>query len=143
MYMIQRWLSLVLDLTIAALAVVVVGVAIALRDTISPGFTGVSLTQLISLTSYLKLMIMFWVQMETSIGAVSRIRTFQRDTAVEAVAVREIGDWPVHGTIEISNLTARYGSSAGAAGKEALALKDINLSIARCQSIGVCGRTGR
>ncbi|KAF2708669.1 hypothetical protein K504DRAFT_491353 [Pleomassaria siparia CBS 279.74] len=42
---IQRWLSLVLDLIIAALAVMVVGgVSVGFRDAISPGFTGVSLT---------------------------------------------------------------------------------------------------
>jgi ATP-binding cassette, subfamily C (CFTR/MRP), member 1 len=58
--MIQKWLILVLDLIMIALAVLVVGIAVALRNTISPGFTGVSLTQIISFTIYLKMKILSW-----------------------------------------------------------------------------------
>lgn len=139
MYAIQRWLSLVLDLIIAALAILVVGIAVALRDTISPGFTGVSLTQIISFTSYLKLMVMFWTQMETSIGAVARIKQFGEQTASEhsSGAQDPPQDWPGRGEISIANATAKYAPD-----KEAIALSNISLTIRPGEKIGIVGRTG-
>ena len=140
MYTIQRWLSLVLDLMIGSLAVLVVGIAVALRDTVSPGFTGVSLTQIISFTSYLKLMIMFWTQMETSIGAVARIRQFNADTPNENLPNENNeppSQWPDKGKIYITDLSATYSKDA-----ETQVLCDINILIEPGQKIGICGRTG-
>lgn len=140
MYTIQRWLSLVLDIIIGSLAVLVVGIAVALRDSVSPGFTGVSLTQIISFTSYLKLMIMFWTQMETSIGAVARIRQFNAETPDENLTDEENEphpQWPDEGRINISNLSASYSEDA-----EKLTLSNINITIEPGQKIGICGRTG-
>lgn len=112
MFMIQTWLSLVLDLITCVLAVIVVGVSIKMRDTVSVGFTGVSLTQIISFTSNLRLAIMFWTQMETSIGAVARIKKFEEETENED----RVGDtieppttWPSKGCVEVKNLTVTYG----------------------------------
>ncbi len=45
--MIQRWLTLVLDLVAMALALVITGLAVKLRDVVSLGFTGVALLNLI------------------------------------------------------------------------------------------------
>jgi len=116
MGMIQKWLALILDLIIMVLAVLVVGIAVGLRDTISPGFTGVALTQIISFTKDLTTMILFWAQMETSISAVSRIRAFNEGTEQEGLAELErrtssgVQDvWPAPGRVEIRDLTARYG----------------------------------
>ena len=47
LYMIQQWLALVLDLVGLGLALVVTGLAVKLREVVSPGFTGVALVQLI------------------------------------------------------------------------------------------------
>jgi ATP-binding cassette subfamily C (CFTR/MRP) protein 1 len=139
MYAIQRWLSLVLDLIIAALAILVVGIAVALRDTISPGFTGVSLTQIISFTSYLKLMVLFYTQMETSIGAVSRIKQFGEQTPSEHVSEAQDPPqyWPSRGEISIANVTARYASE-----NEVPALSNVTLTIRPGEKIGIVGRTG-
>lgn len=49
LFMIQRWLTLVLDLTCAGLAFLVVTLAVQLRT--SPGFTGVALVNIISLAT--------------------------------------------------------------------------------------------
>jgi ABC-type multidrug transport system fused ATPase/permease subunit len=111
MGMIQKWLSLVLDLIITALAVLVVGIAVKLRRTISPGFTGVSLTQIISFTSYLKTMILFWAQMETSVTAVARIKDFSNNTEKENVPETEYElppNWPSFGKIDLRGISAAY-----------------------------------
>jgi ATP-binding cassette subfamily C (CFTR/MRP) protein 1 len=139
MYTIQRWLSLVLDLIITALAVMVVGVSVGLRDTISPGFTGVSLTQIISFSSYLKLMVMFWTQMETSMGAVARIRSFASETPSEENddELEPPVDWPSRGEVKLMNASARYRKD-----EEATALSHIDLIIKPGEKFAICGRTG-
>ncbi|KAF4778786.1 hypothetical protein HER10_EVM0010424 [Colletotrichum scovillei] len=126
----QQWLTLVLDLTTTALALLVVGLAVHLRDTVSVALTGVSLVQLISFTETLKLLIQFWTSLETSIGAVARIKNFAEETPdeVEADALRRealmirsattggqrnpevtiVHGWPSPGAIEISNVVASY-----------------------------------
>ncbi|KAF2223913.1 P-loop containing nucleoside triphosphate hydrolase protein [Elsinoe ampelina] len=140
MYAIQRWLALVLDLIVAALAVIIVGVAVGLRDAASPGLTGVSLTQIISFTSALKLLIMFWTQLETSIGAVTRVREFEADTPTEHKA-DEMAEppetWPEKGTLEMQGIRAQYK-----AGSQDWALQDIDISIEQGQKVALCGRTG-
>jgi ATP-binding cassette, subfamily C (CFTR/MRP), member 1 len=112
MFMIQTWLTLVLDLITAALAVIVVGVAVRMREEVSVGFTGVSLTQIISFTTNFRSALMFWTQMETSIGAVARVKKFSETTDREDKP-RELvippQNWPSRGNIEIRNLTACYG----------------------------------
>ena len=111
MYMIQKWLSLVLDLIITALAVVVVGIAVGLRNSVSVGSIGVSLSQIISLTSYMKMIVLFWTQMETSLGAVSRIKSFSEEAGNENTDEETVipdEQWPEVGGVEIQNLTVTY-----------------------------------
>jgi ATP-binding cassette subfamily C (CFTR/MRP) protein 1 len=113
MWAIKRWLALVLDLVITGIAVLTVGIVVGLRDSSSPGFTGVSLTQIISFTSNIKLLIMFWTQLESSLGAVARIRQFEKETVAEDLETETHDppfDWPSQGTIEINDLSAKYKS---------------------------------
>ncbi|KAH7118766.1 multidrug resistance-like protein [Dendryphion nanum] len=140
MYMIQTWLSLVLDLVTCALAILVVGISVRMRSTISVGFTGVSLTQIISFTGIFKTAIMFWTHMETSIGAVARIKQFESETADENLASEHNDpppDWPSKGGIEIENLTVSYGID-----NSRKALSSISLSIPPGSKLAILGRTG-
>jgi ATP-binding cassette subfamily C (CFTR/MRP) protein 1 len=110
--LIQRWLTLVLDLVTTGLAVLVVSVIVALRNRISIGFTGVALTQIISFTGYLKLVIMFWTQLETSIAAVARIKQFSEETGnenLEDESLEPPPGWPTRGQIDIHGVSAAYG----------------------------------
>lgn len=50
---IQRWLTLVLDLVISVLAIIVAVMAVQLRDSINPGFLGLALVNVVSITSSL------------------------------------------------------------------------------------------
>ena len=113
MSMIQIWLALVLDLIVTVMAILVVGIAVALRDTISPGFTGVSLTQIISLTSNLTTMVLFWASLETSLTAVARIRDFseatEKESSCESGNSAVPSDWPASGKVDIRNVSASYG----------------------------------
>jgi hypothetical protein len=57
--MIQQWLTLVLDLVAMVLALIVTGIAVKLRDVVSPGFTGVALVQIIGFNITLQSLVMW------------------------------------------------------------------------------------
>ncbi|KAB8272693.1 P-loop containing nucleoside triphosphate hydrolase protein [Aspergillus minisclerotigenes] len=81
---IQRWLTLVLDLVVAAEAVIVISLAVSLRHTTSVGLLGVSLNSILE---------------------------FERAVPRELSTEQEIPvDWPCRGAIEISGMTAQYSS---------------------------------
>lgn len=109
--MIQRWLNLVLDLIAAALAIILTAVAISLRETVSPGFTGVALYNIMTLSSAMKAAINVWTVLETSVGAVARVRSFAEETANENLPGESHAppdNWPEKGSISIENVTAAY-----------------------------------
>lgn len=138
--MVQQWLTLVLNLVTAALAVLIVGLAVRLRDSVSVGLTAVSLIQLITLAENLKILIQFWTSLETSIGAVARIKNFSEETPDERLPGEDQQpprDWPSRGGIEIRDLCAGYGEDLGLR-----ALDGVALSIRPGEKVGVCGRTG-
>lgn len=143
MYVIQKWLGMVLDFTVAGLATLVVGAAVALRETVSPGFTGVSLTQVVSFTSYLKMMILFWAQLQTAMAAVERIRNFSRDTETEKEKEIEgengerLEGWLTRGNVLIERLSARYVSDS-----KGKTLDSVSLEIKAGEHVGICGWTG-
>ncbi|CAN8102283.1 unnamed protein product [Discula destructiva] len=136
---IQRWLVFVLDLVVAGLAVVLVGMAIALRARMNPGFLGVALVTMTDLSHALTNLVQYWTMLETSLGAVARIRDFARDTPVEEGweldgFVEET--WPARGEMKFEGVCASYGHS------ESPVLKNISLSVGSRQKIGIVGRTG-
>ncbi|KAJ9136431.1 ABC multidrug transporter [Pleurostoma richardsiae] len=138
--MVQQWLTLVLDLVVAALAVLVAGLAVRLRASVSVGLTGVALVQLISFAETLKTLIQFWTSLETSIGAVARIKNFSEDTPDERLPgeTADPGEqWPAAGRVEIRGVSASYDEAA-----LVKALDGISLSVEPGQKIGICGRTG-
>jgi len=139
--MVQQWLTLVLDLMVAALAVLLVGAAVALRGSVSVGLTGVALVQLITLAESVKLLIQFWTSLETSIGAVARIKTFADETPDENLPgeTREPPPgWPAHGRIDLRGVSASYGSDL-----HVKALDGVSLYLKPGEKVGICGRTGR
>jgi len=54
LFMIQTWLTLVLDMICVVLALMVTGIAVKLRDVVSPGFTGVALVNIIQFNQSLQ-----------------------------------------------------------------------------------------
>ena len=138
--MLQQWLTLVLDLVVTALALLIVGLAVKLRDSVSVGLTGVSLVQLISFAETLKLLIQFWTSLETSIGAVARIKNFAEETPDERLPGENHvppPHWPATGAVDIQGISASYGEDL-----ETKALDGISLSLGTGQKVGICGRTG-
>ena len=109
LYMIQRWLTFVLDSIVAIVAVIVVILAVKLRG--SSGFAGVALTQVMFLNLTLREIILTWTDVETSIGSVSRVKVFSETTESEHLreeANQPPKDWPLVGKIDFHSIVASY-----------------------------------
>ncbi|PGH20053.1 hypothetical protein AJ80_03703 [Polytolypa hystricis UAMH7299] len=139
LFCIQRWLELVIGLMVAGLAVVLVGVAVATKGTLGAGFIGVALLNVVTFSENLQGLITHWTNLETSIGAVSRIRQFTNMIQSEHKADEKSlppDNWPAKGTIEFRNVVASYKPESDPV------LNDISFTIVGGKKYGICGRTG-
>ncbi|CAI6088008.1 unnamed protein product [Clonostachys chloroleuca] len=138
MYSIQRWLTLVLDIMVAVIATAVVALATQTSGS-SAGGLGVSLVNILSLSQTLVSLIRAWVEVETSLGAVARVRSFDRETPRESLPTEDSEppeQWPSSGKIEVKGLGASYKPEG------ALVLDGLDVDIQPGEKIGLCGRTG-
>ena len=113
LYCIQVWLYLVLDLIVAAMAVFVVTMAVELRSTTNPGLIGVALFSVLGFSQNLAAFVDAWTMLETSLGAVARLKTFQETTVSENKPGEDkvpLEEWPEKGALDFRNVTASYGS---------------------------------
>ena len=111
LYCVQTWLSFVLDLTVAGLAVVVVGLGIGLQGKVNSGSIGVALLNLTSLGATLKNVIVEWASLDASMGAIQRLEAASMDTPRESVPTdvhEPPKEWPSVGSIEFLGVTASY-----------------------------------
>lgn len=135
----QRWLTLVLDLLTAGLATLLMGLAVALRHSIDPGLLGVALVSVTSIGSILAELIKNWANLETSLGAVTRIRNYVDNTPAEAdgEAPADLpADWPAAGQVVFDHVSASYSNG------NYTVLDDISLAIPAGSKVALCGRTG-
>lgn len=112
LYCIQRWLNLVLDLVIAGIAVILITFATQMRGTTSAGTLGIALVNILQFNSTLSFLIRKWTQLETSIGAVARVKSFEMNTLSENGSL-EVNlpppEWPIKAKVEFKDVTAAYG----------------------------------
>ncbi|KAI7763154.1 hypothetical protein LZL87_012191 [Fusarium oxysporum] len=115
-----------------------VGLITQLRS--SSSLSGASLVTLMTLSQSLSDIVRFYAALETSIGAVARLRNFTTKTGTESVLHGEVKPderWPSKGAIEVRGVWATYNGDA-----EEYALQGINVSIRAGERIALCGRTG-
>lgn len=107
---IQRWLGLVLGVAVGVLAVLLTTVAVTVRGSAaSAGFVGVTLVNMMRLSQTLVGLIEQWTNLETSLGAVSRIKSFSEDTPREVEPEGRVeAEWPGNGAVSFDNWTAGY-----------------------------------
>jgi ATP-binding cassette, subfamily C (CFTR/MRP), member 1 len=108
--MVQRWLLFVLQCIVACLAILVVTLATQVQSQTS-GFTGASLLALMTFGDTLNYIIRWWTQLETSIGAVTRIKALADKVSPEGfndqIRLTPPG-WPALGEVEIKDVSASY-----------------------------------
>ncbi|KAI3559180.1 ABC transporter [Colletotrichum abscissum] len=139
MFCIQRWLTLVLDILVGAIAVLLVSMAMMIPDATSTGAIAIALYNVLNFNQSLATLITSWTELETSLGAISRLRTFVSRTPIEPTA--EVLDkiprqWPAQGQVELQNITVSYSAETRPV------LKGVSLSIQPGEKVAICGRTG-
>ncbi|ETS77081.1 hypothetical protein PFICI_10955 [Pestalotiopsis fici W106-1] len=141
--MIQSWLNLVLDLVVMVMAAVLTTLAVRLHS--NAGFAGASLVTLMSFGDNLSGIVTYWTKLETSIGAIARLKTFNETVAPEDQEQETIvppEQWPQNGAIELKGVSASYDDNDTNGAPPNLALRDIHLSIKQGEKVAICGRTG-
>jgi ATP-binding cassette, subfamily C (CFTR/MRP), member 1 len=140
LYCIQRWLNLVLDLIVAALAVLLMAFATQLRGTSSGAALGVAMVSVLGFGQTLGQFIFYYTDLETSLGAIARIREYTTEIVPEdrpGAGGTAPDGWPGKGQIQFESISAAYDPDGE------LVLKDVSLGISPGQVVGIAGRTGR
>ncbi|KAF4345669.1 multidrug resistance [Fusarium beomiforme] len=143
--MIQQWLGTLLHFIVTGTAVLLVALATQLRT--NAGLTGASLISLLTFSETLSNLITSYTSLETSLGAVSRLRSFSETVETEnkpGEVIEPPETWPHSGSIHINNVSASYDSPSNEEDEAAssLALRHLELDILPSQKVAICGRTG-
>ncbi|KAG8427479.1 hypothetical protein J3459_006657 [Metarhizium acridum] len=138
LWCIQRWLTLVLDLFNAGLALLLVSIATNIHGS-ATSFLGVALFNIVTFSSTLQTLVTEWTQVETALGAINRIRSFVLNVKNENLPgenhqVPE--SWPATGKVLFDNISASYKSNHEAV------LNEISFEVESGQKVAICGRTG-
>ncbi|KAJ9420973.1 hypothetical protein FOXG_02981 [Fusarium oxysporum f. sp. lycopersici 4287] len=143
--MIQQWLATLLHFIVTGTAVLLVALATQLRT--NAGLTGASLISLLTFSEALSNLITSYTSLETSLGAVSRLRSFSETVETEnkpGEVIEPPETWPHSGSIQVHKVSASYDSPGNEQDEAAssLALRDLELDISPGQKVAICGRTG-
>lgn len=140
LYCIQQCLGFFLDLLVAVLAVILVATVVFLRDKFNPGDVGVALVMVMTFNSSLMQLIKFWTMMETSIGAVARVKNYvataEPEETVSSQQAQLPVSWPTNGSIQILDLVAAHSATSPSV------LKGISMAVQPGEKIAICGSSG-
>ncbi|KAK8079416.1 ABC transporter [Apiospora hydei] len=165
----QRWLNLVLNLMVAALAIGIISLAIWLQGTVSGGQIGMALNIVLVANTTLLRLVEYYTDLEISLGAVARLRTLERTVTPEDIENADdlkfdTGShdsnpprkWPNPGAVEFRKVTVSYKyvhsdiilrcpspADSKSQSPGAVALRDFYLTIRPGQLVVIAGRTGR
>lgn len=111
LFAVQRWLTLVLDLVVAAIAVILIVLVVTLRGAISAGYVGIALLNIILFSQTIKHLVKFWTDLETHIGSILRVKEFTEGVQSEDLPTENKPvppEWPSKGFLEFRSATAAY-----------------------------------
>lgn len=146
--MIQQWLTLSLNLIVGIVAVAVTCLSTQLVSSSRAGLVGAGLVSLMTFGELACATVRSWVQLETSLGAVKRLKDFEilandhNDDESKDEELDPPADWPDHGSIHIAGATASYSQDTNSESGR-IVLRDVNLNIGPGEKVAIVGRTGR
>lgn len=107
---IQRWLSLVMDMTSLATAMITISVAVCVSYATTGSGVGLSMLGLVNLSGDCSSLVMRWTDLETSLGALARLREFVNNTPLEEDGGESElkGVWPHSGHVVLKDVVAKY-----------------------------------
>lgn len=139
LYCVQRWLNLVLDFIVAGIAIVFISIAVKTKGDIDPGLIGTALVGIVNFSVSIKALLENWTNLETSVGAVSRVRSFALETSSEHKPGERYPpppNWPAEGNVTYHEITATWE------GKDKPVIKELSLGVEPGQKLAICGRSG-
>ncbi|KAH8660626.1 ABC transporter [Xylariales sp. PMI_506] len=143
LYASQNWLNLTLDLITAGLAVIIMCIGVATAGSAAGATIGLALFSAAGFGASAKDVIQHWTQLEISMSAIERVRSFTKETPSEveksvlrAALAGDYKAWQGRGIIKFDKVSARYTPSSP------LVLRDISIEIQPGQRYAICGRTG-
>lgn len=107
--MIQQWLGFVLGVVVMVMAAVLTTLAIRLHS--NSGFAGASLVTLMTFGENLSSIVISYTRLETSIGAIARLKTFNETVKPENRDEEDIvppEEWPQSGVVDLHGVSASY-----------------------------------
>ena len=137
LFSIQRWLTVVLDLIVACIAIILMSLTVGLKGKISPGLLGIALVQIMDIGQILSQLITSWTMLETSLGAISRVKGFEAETPCEDLPGENQTlpeHWPKAGSVEFKGISASYTKTSPPV------LNNVSFSIAKGEKVGIVGR---
>ncbi|KAF4811049.1 ABC transporter atnG [Colletotrichum siamense] len=138
LFCLQRWLCIVLDLIVAAIATSLIAFAVLMKGTTTAGQIGMALNLVLVVNSTLLSFVSAFTNLEVSLGAISRLKNLEEETPKEDKPGEDYVPklpWPSAGVVEINDMTVAYNS-------EAVALQNVTIKVSGGQQLIICGRTG-
>jgi ATP-binding cassette subfamily C (CFTR/MRP) protein 1 len=93
------------------MAILLVTLAVILRNRINAGLLGIALVNMMNLSQNLAALITNWTSLETSLGAIARIKEFSENTPCENLngeSIEPSVEWPADGTLIFESVSASY-----------------------------------
>lgn len=109
--MIQHCLAFGLSSLVTVLATLVVVLVTQVKAITGAGLAGASMVSLMTIGDYLSSLILFYTLLEISIGAVSRLKSFQETVLPESGPEEDAALpplWPLKGSLNIKTVSASY-----------------------------------
>ncbi|KAI1426852.1 ABC transporter [Xylaria sp. FL1777] len=134
--MAQQWLMLTMNILVGLVAIILVALATQLGS--DAGSVGAGLVTLITLGGTLTSIVVAYTGLETSLGAISRLKSFGEETELEGG--KELDNiphpvWPAQGRLQFRGVDASYDGTNHV-------LKELNFAIGAGEKVALCGRTG-
>ncbi|GKZ38125.1 hypothetical protein AbraIFM66950_010095, partial [Aspergillus brasiliensis] len=134
----QSWLKVVLDCIMAVIAIGLITRTVAYRNSTGADI-GLALNLMIGANTTLLKLVQNWTSLETSLGAVSRLKSVQKCVPNEdddRGAIEPGPRWPSGGELHVEDVTVSYSQESEPA------LRDVSLKVNPGQKLVVMGRTG-
>ncbi|KAJ5177772.1 uncharacterized protein N7500_000471 [Penicillium coprophilum] len=135
----QCWLKMMLDCIITGFAVVLIAFTISYRNTTAGADLGLALNLIIVANTTLLKLVQSWTSFETSLGAISRLKSIQDCVPTEYNTEHTVDPglrWPSSGNLHVNGVSVGYTKSSP------LALRNISFVVKPGQKTVVVGRTG-
>lgn len=157
MMCIQRWLGVTLNSMGIFMGTGLAAIGIYWAKTTNQSSLGLALVSVLNFTLSAGQFVSRWTLLETSLGAVARLKSFEDETPVESDegTMPPPASWPLEGVIEFVDVSSKYRSvyirkhngfianiACSTEESAPLVLKNVSLRLKAGQKVIVVGRTG-